>query len=775
MTLQEVLERLDNVQNVSNGQWRANCPACGDRHQHLYLSSDQDGRILAHCKKGCSFDEIVTAMGLHKKQMFAEKPKWEPLREHIYRDGNDVPVAKKEMLRKPDGDKTAIWYRFERGRWVKGLNKIKVPLYHLKAMVLAAKVYLVEGEKDVETMERLGFTATTSPNGAGSKFRNDFLHYFRDKDVVILADNDATGKDYAKATAEKLRAKAKSVKMIPSEDIWSELKQKGDISDICDALGDEKAKELLAIAESRTETAAVPAAPVDVAGDPEDVFSQLDIDPGGYAYNDEGNAALFNDVYRDKMRFSATSKEWYIYADGRWQRDTGGMYVRQWMKELHQGLRKYSAYVPEDKRKEFIANCGRLGSKRVRDTVISDAQDLHWFTNDAFDKDLMLFNCKNCTISLKDGQPHPHDPRDMITRMSNVIYDPRARSPLFEQYIDEIMSHDGDKKRYLQKALGYALTGETKEECFFILFGATTRNGKGTLMSTISYMMGDGYAATAQPETFTMKRNRDSRQASGDIARLAGVRFLNVSEPDRNMQLDIALVKTLTGRDKITARHLHEREFEFEPQFKLFINTNFLPRANDDTLFSSGRVKVIPFERHFEDDEQDHTLKDRLRTPENISGIFNWCLEGLMMYREEGLKVPLSVSLATQDYRDKSDKLKMFIRECLEEDVFNSCTAKDAYIAYKTWCTESGYKYENKTTWLASMRAKGIVQEKGTVRGMTYFNVINGYKVSPMYMPQYEKNPDSHYENQHENTENSMKNTEFSMCDLSDFEEICAN
>jgi putative DNA primase/helicase len=130
-----------------------------------------------------------------------------------------------------------------------------------------------------------------------------------------------------------------------------------------------------------------------------------------------------------------------------------------------------------------------------------------------------------------------------------------------------------------------------------------------------------------------MKQNKDSRQASGDIARLNGCRFLNASEPPKRMIFDVALLKTLLGRDTITARHLHEREFEFVPIFKLVINTNFLPLITDDYMFSSGRINVITFDRHFEPHEQDRILKTRLREPENISGLFNWCLVGLRLFK----------------------------------------------------------------------------------------------------------------------------------------------
>ena len=148
-----------------------------------------------------------------------------------------------------------------------------------------------------------------------------------------------------------------------------------------------------------------------------------------------------------------------------------------------------------------------------------------------------------------------------------------------------------EKVKYLQKAFGYALTGNTRYECLFILYGATTRNGKGTAMETFLRLMGD-YGKTARPETIGARFQQNGSAPSEDVARLNGARFVNISEPDKKLTLSAALVKSLTGNDTITARYLHENSFEYRPQFKMFINTNYLPQITDLTLFSSGRIRL---------------------------------------------------------------------------------------------------------------------------------------------------------------------------------------
>lgn len=164
------------------------------------------------------------------------------------------------------------------------------------------------------------------------------------------------------------------------------------------------------------------------------------------------------------------------------------------------------------------------------------------------------------------------------------------------------------------------------------------------------------------------------------------------------------------------------------PKFKLVINTNYLPVITDDTIFSSGRLNVVSFDRHFEPHEQDKHLKDKLRKKEELSGILNWCLEGLRLYRKDGLKAPAAVQKATNAYRADSDKIGNFINECLKKTDTNS-KAKEIYDCYVKWCADNGYGIENKGNFFAEMKNKGLFATSGTVTGKTVKNVIKGYVI----------------------------------------------
>jgi len=213
---------------------------------------------------------------------------------------------------------------------------------------------------------------------------------------------------------------------------------------------------------------------------------------------------------------------------------------------------------------------------------------------------------------------------------------------------------------------------------------------------------------------------------------------LNASEPPKRMIFDIGLLKTLLGNDTVTARKLYENEIQFRPIFKLFINTNYLPHINDDTIFSSNRINVITFDQHFyaPDEEgepkQDHNLKTKLKA--ELSGILNWCLEGLKKFKVEGLEPPQCVKEATKEYREQSDKLNNFILDRLDKDENYKSEAGKIYTEYADWCEKSGYGTENKTNFFAELKVKGMFLNSGTISstGETRRNVMVGYKLKPL-------------------------------------------
>ena len=179
-------------------------------------------------------------------QNYSNSSTWVQLRSHLYQNMKGENIAVKTIYKKPDGSKTARWEHYENNTLVKGLNGLQMPLYHICNLTDNTKpVFIVEGEKDVETMEKLGYIATTSPNGAGSKWKKSYTEYIKNFDVIILADNDEVGLKYATNIAENIIHTARSVKLVPSQALYEPLQPKGDISDILDCIGSEKTIQLI--------------------------------------------------------------------------------------------------------------------------------------------------------------------------------------------------------------------------------------------------------------------------------------------------------------------------------------------------------------------------------------------------------------------------------------------------------------------------------------------------------------------------------------------------
>ena len=455
-----------------------------------------------------------------------------------------------------------------------------------------------------------------------------------------------------------------------------------------------------------------------------------------YSRDDKGNGELFSDVFKDELHFDTTANQWRYFNSKYWQIVERGLIASRWAKLLQEALLELSLSSKLKKEvnesvNDFRKHILNLGKKPVRDNMLKDAKDKFPICKTDLDKDIYLLNCQNGTLDLKTFEFRGHRAEDFISKISNVRYDSNASNEIWKKFILEVMKNDNEKVEYLQKAIGYSLTGATSLETCFILYGETTRNGKSTLTESIKYLLGD-YAMQMNPETLA-KRENNSKAASGDIARLDGIRFLNVSEPSQNMILDEALIKKLTGRDTITARKLYESEFEFIPEFKLFMNTNHLPQISDNTVFSSGRINVITFDKHFTPEEQDIGLKDKLKTSEILSGILNWCIEGLKMFNETGLKPPQSVINSTSKYKEDSDDISRFMNQCLITSK-NNISAKEVYENYSKWCDDFNISNKNKQSFFEALRNKNILKLSGTVNGKTIKNIICGYSIAPDWL-----------------------------------------
>lgn len=446
-----------------------------------------------------------------------------------------------------------------------------------------------------------------------------------------------------------------------------------------------------------------------------------------YGRDEIGIGNAFADFFLPIARYNRDRGIWYVY-DGRiWRPDEGGLKVAELAKLLADKLYTFALQIKDkDTRNRYIKRVQKLQLRKNRKTMVEDAKSVHPIPMSAFDRSTHLFNCQNGTLNLQTMEFREHRPDDFLTMVSGIAYDPNAVCPRWNSFISEVMCNDSELASYLQRALGYALTGDTSLECMFILYGATSRNGKGTTMETFLKIMGD-YGKTSNPEMLSTKfGNTNASGPSEEIARLAGIRFVNISEPEKKITFNAALVKRLTGNDTINARYLHENSFDFRPVFKIFINTNYLPNVSDMTLFDSGRLKIIPFKRHFEEAEQDKGLKALFAEEENLSGIFNWCLEGYKEFRKFRLASPNAVVEAIQDYRNDSDRIGQFIEAWLEEGEAYEVRSAAAYKLYSDWCRKYNYNAENVKNFKNAMEKRFTIERRRPKDGGEKTSLIIG-------------------------------------------------
>ena len=302
---------------------------------------------------------------------------------------------------------------------------------------------------------------------------------------------------------------------------------------------------------------------------------------------------------------------------------------------------------------------------------------------DHLDSDPWKLCCANGTLDLRTGKLGPHDPGDLITLGTDVEYDPGAVCPRWQGFLEEIFRGDTELIDFVQRFVGYGLTGDTREHVLAVMHGSGC-NGKSTFIGVLKRLLGD-HATTAAFDTFMRQRDRGGPR--NDLARLHQARLVMAAESGEGRRLDEATVKEITGGDTIAARFLYGEHFEFKPQFKLMLVTNHRPRVdgNDDAIWR--RLRLIPFEHSFEGRE-DRALGAKLEV--ELPGILTWAVRGCLDWQRSGLGESAAVTLATADYRQDEDVLGAFLAErCAMGGEVGTAQLREAYECY---CHQVGDK-----------------------------------------------------------------------------------
>lgn len=414
----------------------------------------------------------------------------------------------------------------------------------------------------------------------------------------------------------------------------------------------------------------------------------------GFEWSEMGMANLFGMLYNKEARYCPEHKSWYTYFEGAWRKDEGSILVSEKVKDFVRLMILYCGEIADDDlRKSYTKFVNSMGDRRMRDRILKDATGELRINAVQFDNNPYLINCLNGTYNLEDFSFREARWDDFLTMQTNFRHTVRrdVKCERWEKFIAEVTQNDEDKADFLQRALGYSMLGMSNEECMFILYGKTTRNGKSTLLNTIEYLLGD-YAKVAPVGMICQgDRRKDAEAASPTLAGLKGKRFVTMAESNAYGKLDEEQIKQLTGGEEISARALYQSAITFKPQFTLWLSCNDLPLVTDKSLFASERIKVIEFNRHFSADEQDTRLKDELTSPEAMSGIFMWLVRGYIRYKERGLTMTKELHSVVKQYERDNDLVLQFLESrCDHKADSDFVRAKDLYNAYKSWAKSEG-------------------------------------------------------------------------------------
>jgi putative DNA primase/helicase len=421
---------------------------------------------------------------------------------------------------------------------------------------------------------------------------------------------------------------------------------------------------------------------------------------------DKGNSYRVIHHFGETIRYCHTTSDWLIWNGQRWRVDDDNEILRICMataetiydeaeavkeksEDLGKSLRKWAVRSEEGAR---LTSMPKLTQAfRELGVRLSD-----------LDSDPYLLNVTNGTINLRDGSFDPHDRNDLLTRLAPVRYDPSACSPTWERFLATVFDGNADLIRFVQKCLGYSLTGDVTERALFILYGSG-RNGKSTLVETVGRILGD-YSTTSSAELVSARKG-DAAMPT-DLARLVGIRFTAASETGEYSRLDEARVKHITGGDRIVGERKYRDPFEYDPQFKIWLSTNHQPmiRGIDDGIWD--RIRLIPFTVRIADENVDRYLKDKLLR--EAPGILNWLVQGALLWQSEGIGKDSDVSAATASYRESMDSLGFFLQEEVVMDSLGSETVSLVYAKYEEWARKSGEFPISKRALTNRLRDRGF-------------------------------------------------------------------
>lgn len=437
------------------------------------------------------------------------------------------------------------------------------------------------------------------------------------------------------------------------------------------------------------------------------------------ARNEDGDAWLYVELNRGRFLYDAAAGCWYVCRGHYWEKDTLGeairvidqvveVYAQELERQAWQRAAAEKAGRSDDGKKHAAiedALAKRIRALRTVNrkqnvlTLARTGRESLAIPGDLWDAEPWLLGCLNGVINLRTGKLETGSPRDFIKTIAPIEYRGiDTQAPTFERFVSEIFNHEIELIAFIQRLLGYGITGLTTYHVYPIFYGPQGRNGKGTLLEVVKFVLGD-LAHKARSETLMESRHVGGRgSADSDTLALRGKRLVWASETSEGRRLNASRIKELCGGDTLTARAVYGREpVEFQPTHLLILLTNERPAAPAHDAALWERIFLVPFEVRFVDNPAkpneypaDHDLLEKLK--KEASGVLAWLVRGCLAWQEEGLNPPEIVKAATREYRQDEDLIERFLNDkCIVGPAYE-VQAGDLYQAYQDWAGEMGLR-----------------------------------------------------------------------------------
>lgn len=475
--------------------------------------------------------------------------------------------------------------------------------------------------------------------------------------------------------------------------------------------------------EPETETGArlarPPEGPPPTAPPPQHEFPNTDL----------GLAERLRLRHGEDIRYCYPWKTWLIWDGNRWAVDGTGGIFRLCAETVRSIYREVSEIDSKPGRVAKAKFAFKSESRKAISAMEELARSLPGMSVSVEDLDVdpYTLNCQNGYVNLKTGELHAPDRRLMVTRLVPHNYNPEACAERWDQFCYQIMLERDNLLAFLQRSVGYSITGSTSEKVLFLCHGGGN-NGKTTFLETLRSVLG-AYGGQILVESLMVQKYSNSGAASPDIADLRGLRFVTSSESEEGTRLAEAKIKYLTGMNRIKARYLHSNGWEFRPTCKLWMDLNHLPniRGTDKAIWN--RIRKIPFNLELEPEDAD--AADGLKIDRGMmgkllaeaEGILRWAIDGAVAWHRDGLGCPEEVASATSEYRHQMDVLGRFLGEATETGLpTNGIPARQLYRVYCNWAEHSGEFTLSERVFAERLMDRGI-EKKRSSTGAQYIGL----------------------------------------------------